>query len=263
MGEIQNKGLEVNLNAVIIRDMEKELEWSVMFQAANNKNKIRKISTALKTVNDENNKNTQVPGAVYEEGESMSAIKAVRSLGIDPTTGKELFVKKNGELTYTWDAEDKVICGDTEPKVFGNFGTNLYWKGWNLNMVFKYNFGADYYNSTLAQRVEGADPAKNADRRVLKDRWKEPGQHALYKNIKDYKTTYISSRFVQKDNTVQLSTLSLSYEVNKAWISRFGMNTLRLSFYMNDVFRASTVKNERGIDYPFQRSFVFGLNVSF
>ena len=83
------------------------------------------------------------------------------------------------------------------------------------------------------------------------------------KNIKDYKTTYISSRFVQKDNTVQLSTLSLSYEVNKAWISRFGMNTLRLSFYMNDVFRASTVKNERGIDYPFQRSFVFGLNVSF
>lgn len=263
LGEIQNKGLEVNLNAVIIRDMEKELEWSVMFQAANNKNKIRKISTALKTVNDENNKNTQVPGAVYEEGESMSAIKAVRSLGIDPTTGKELFVKKNGELTYTWDAEDKVICGDTEPKVFGNFGTNLYWKGWNLNMVFKYNFGADYYNSTLAQRVEGADPAKNADRRVLKDRWKEPGQHALYKNIKDYKTTYISSRFVQKDNTVQLSTLSLSYEVNKAWISRFGMNTLRLSFYMNDVFRASTVKNERGIDYPFQRSFVFGLNVSF
>ena len=251
LGEIQNKGLEVNLNAVIIRDMEKELEWSVMFQAANNKNKIRKISTALKTVNDENNKNTQVPGAVYEEGESMSAIKAVRSLGIDPTTGKELFVKKNGELTYT------------EPKVFGNFGTNLYWKGWNLNMVFKYNFGADYYNSTLAQRVEGADPAKNADRRVLKDRWKEPGQHALYKNIKDYKTTYISSRFVQKDNTVQLSTLSLSYEVNKAWISRFGMNTLRLSFYMNDVFRASTVKNERGIDYPFQRSFVFGLNVSF
>ena len=263
LGEIQNKGLEVNLNAVIIRDMEKELEWSVMFQAANNKNKIRKISTALKTVNDENNKNTQVPGAVYEEGESMSAIKAVRSLGIDPTTGKELFVKKNGELTYTWDADDKVICGDTEPKVFGNFGTNLYWKGWNLNMVFKYNFGADYYNSTLAQRVEGADPAKNADRRVLKDRWKEPGPHALYKNIKDYKTTYISSRFVQKDNTVQLSTLSLSYEVNKAWISRFGMNTLRLSFYMNDVFRASTVKNERGIDYPFQRSFVFGLNVSF
>ena len=263
LGEIQNKGLEVNLNAVIIRDMEKEFEWSVMLQVANNKNKIRKISTALKTVNDENNRNAQVPGAVYEEGESMSAIKAVRSLGIDPTTGKELFVKKNGELTYTWDAEDKVICGDTEPKVFGNFGTNLYWRGWNLNLVFKYNLGADYYNATLAQRVEGADPAKNADRRVLKDRWKEPGQHALYKNIKDYKTTYISSRFVQKDNTVQLSTLSLSYEVNKAWISRFGMNTLRLSFYMNDVFRASSVKNERGIDYPFQRSFVFGLNVSF
>ncbi|MFR6542508.1 MAG: hypothetical protein ACLUPL_08120 [Butyricimonas virosa] len=58
---------------MIIRDMEKELEWFVMFQAAN-KNKIRKISTALKTVNDENNKNTQVPGVLTRKG-TMSALK--------------------------------------------------------------------------------------------------------------------------------------------------------------------------------------------
>ena len=93
-------------------------------------------------------------------------------------------MKKDGTITYTWDATDKVICGDSEPKVFGNVGTNLYWKGWNLNMVFKYDLGADYYNSTLAERVEGANPRYNADRRVLNNRWKEPGQHALYKNMR-------------------------------------------------------------------------------
>ena len=161
---------------------------------------------------------------MYEEGESMSAIKAVPSLGIDPTTGQELFMKKDGTITYTWDATDKVICGDSEPKVFGNVGTNLYWKGWNLNMVFKYDLGADYYNSTLAERVEGANPRYNADRRVLNNRWKEPGQHALYKNIKEYTTTYISSRFVQKENTLQLTSLSLSYDLNREWIRKFGLN---------------------------------------
>ena len=263
LGKIQNKGVEVNLNAVLIRDQGKDFEWSVMLQAAHNKNKIMEISTALKNINEKNNTHKTTPAAVYEEGESMSAIKAVPSLGIDPTTGQELFMKKDGTITYTWDATDKVICGDSEPKVFGNVGTNLYWKGWNLNMVFKYDLGADYYNSTLAERVEGANPRYNADRRVLNNRWKEPGQHALYKNIKEYTTTYISSRFVQKENTLQLTSLSLSYDLNREWIRKFGLNTMRLSFYMNDVFRASTVKNERGLDYPFQRSFVFGLNIGF
>ena len=261
LGKIQNKGVEVNLNAVLIRDQGKDFEWSVMLQAAHNKNKIMEISTALKNINEKNNQDKTTPAAVYEEGESMSAIKAVPSLGIDPTTGQELFMKKDGTITYTWDATDKVICGDSEPKVFGNVGTNLYWKGWNLNMVFKYDLGADYYNSTLAERVEGANPRYNADRRVLNNRWKEPGQHALYKNIKEYTTTYISSRFVQKENTLQLTSLSLSYDLNREWIRKFGLNTMRLSFYMNDVFRASTVKNERGLDYPFQRSFVVGLNM--
>ena len=263
LGKIQNKGVEVNLDAVLIRDQGKDFEWSVMLQAAHNKNKIMEISTALKNINEKNNQDKTTPAAVYEEGESMSAIKAVPSLGIDPTTGQELFMKKDGTITYTWDATDKVICGDSEPKVFGNVGTNLYWKGWNLNMVFKYDLGADYYNSTLAERVEGANPRYNADRRVLNNRWKEPGQHALYKNIKEYTTTYISSRFVQKENTLQLTSLSLSYDLNREWIRKFGLNTMRLSFYMNDVFRASTVKNERGLDYPFQRSFVFGLNIGF
>ena len=263
LGKIQNKGVEVNLNAVLIRDQGKDFEWSVMLQAAHNKNKIMEISTALKNINEKNNQDKTTPAAVYEEGESMSAIKAVPSLGIDPTTGQELFMKKDGTITYTWDATDKVICGDSEPKVFGNVGTNLYWKGWNLNMVFKYDLGADYYNSTLAERVEGANPRYNAERRVLNNRWKEPGQHALYKNIKEYTTTYISSRFVQKENTLQLTSLSLSYDLNREWIRKFGLNTMRLSFYMNDVFRASTVKNERGLDYPFQRSFVFGLNIGF
>ena len=263
LGKIQNKGVEVNLNAVLIRDQGKDFEWSVMLQAAHNKNKIMEISTALKNINEKNNQDKTTPAAVYEEGESMSAIKAVPSLGIDPTTGQELFMKKDGTITYTWDATDTVICGDSEPKVFGNVGTNLYWKGWNLNMVFKYDLGADYYNSTLAERVEGANPRYNADRRVLNNRWKEPGQHALYKNIKEYTTTYISSRFVQKENTLQLTSLSLSYDLNREWIRKFGLNTMRLSFYMNDVFRASTVKNERGLDYPFQRSFVFGLNIGF
>lgn len=262
LGEIKNQGWELNLGASILRDRTNDLEWRVNLQASQNKNKLSKINNALRGLNDLNNEEKEIPGAVYEEGESMSAIKAVPSLGIDPVTGQEIYVKKDGTLTYEWDAADKVLCGDTEPDVYGNISTNLYWKGWNLNAIFQYSIGGDTYNSTLSSRVEGANPASNADRRVLNDRWTTPGQHALYRNIRDYGQTYISTRFVQRYNYFDFSSLSLSYDFPKKWIQPYKISTLRLSFYANDLFHLSTVKQERGLDYPFARSFVFGINIS-
>lgn len=262
LGEIENKGYEVTVNGAVIKDLKNNLEWRIWLQVSNNKNVLKKISNQMKGINASNNLNQFVPGNVYEEGQSMTAIKAVQSLGIDPGTGQEVFLKKDGVTkTYEWDAEDKILCGDKEPKVYGNIGTNVYWKGWNLNAVFKYSLGGDLYNQTLATRVEGANPSYNADRRVLNDRWKKPGDHALYKNIRDYNTTYISSRFVQRENYIRLTRLSLSYDFPKAALSKWKLGTLRLSFYANDLFNVSSVKEERGLDYPFERSYVFGLNI--
>ena len=95
----------------------------------------------------------------------------------------------------------------------------------------------------------------------MHDRWTTPGQSALYRNIRDYGQTYVSTRFVQCDNYLDLKSLSLSYDLKKEWIRRFGLESVRVSFYMNDLFHASTVKQERGTSYPFARSFSFGLNI--
>lgn len=262
LGKIENKGFEATINGALISDKSKDLEWRLWIQASRNKNVLKEISNQMKGINANNNANKFIPGNVYEEGESMTAIKAVQSLGIDPSNGQEIFLKKDGMTkTYEWDSDDKILCGDKEPKVYGNIGTNLYWKGWNLNAIFKYSLGGDVYNQTLASRVEGADPNKNADRRVLNDRWKNPGDNALYKNIKEYGTTYISSRFVQRENYIRFTSLSLSYDIPKSTLSKWKLGTMRLSFYANDLFNASSVKEERGLDYPFQRSYVFGINI--
>ena len=261
LGEIENKGWEITLSGSPLRMPEQDLEWRVSFQASQNRNKLNKISNELKNLNEINNQEMEIPGNVYEEGESMTAIKAVPSLGIDPGTGQEIYVKKDGTLTYEWDAADKVLCGDTEPDVFGNISTNFYWKGFNLNAVFQYSIGGDVYNTTLSSRVEGVNPSSNADRRVLSDRWTTPGQAALYRNIRDYDQTYISTRFVQRDNYLKLTSLSLSYDLKKEWITPLKLESVRLSFYMNDILHASTVKQERGTSYPFARSFSFGLNI--
>mgnify|MGYP001419076210 CR=1 FL=1 len=63
-------------------------------------------------------------------------------------------------------------------------------------MLFKYQFGAKAYNGTLASKVEGANPYKNADKRVLYDRWKEPGDHAKFRRIDDRTSPYQTTRLV-------------------------------------------------------------------
>ena len=57
----------------------------------------------------------------YEEGQSLNNIWVVKSLGIDPATGQEVFQKRiTGELTGVWDAVDVIPYGNTEPKLQGN-----------------------------------------------------------------------------------------------------------------------------------------------
>lgn len=264
-GEIENTGIDASLNAVIIR--KKDFDWGINFNIGHNGNKIKKINDALRTTNESANAGWQAdtrPVTEYEEGQSMSVIKAVRSLGINPADGKELYITKDGKVTEVWNSDDKVVCGDTEPDFSGSFGTNVMWKRWQLGMYFSYSYGAKAYNSTLASRIEGLNVYENGDRRALEDRWKQPGDHTFYKNIADRSTSYTSSRFVQDNNYLTLSNVALSYRVPTEWLkSKLGITMCKFSVNMNDLFYASTIKQERGLDYPFSRTLTFSLNLSF
>ena len=185
-GEQRNKGYEFDLNAVVIR--KKNFDWAVNISGTHNENSIEKISNALRALNDESNalETDQTKAiAMYEEGESLNAIKVVRSLGINPANGKELYLTREGKITETWDYRDKIVAGCTDAKLEGNIGTNVIWKNFSLNLLFNYSFGGQVYNSTLAERVEGADPTTNADKRVLGERWQKVGDYTFYKNIAD------------------------------------------------------------------------------
>ena len=101
------------------------------------------------------------------------------------------------------------------------------------------------------------------DSRVLADRWKNPGDRAFFKNIANLNTSELSDRFVQKDNELTLQSLYISYDLAPRVYTRLGMRTCRLAFTMNDVFHWSTMKIERGVDYPYARSFTFSVQTSF
>lgn len=261
IGEVQNKGFELRLRTIPIQN--KDWQWSLGLTYALNKNKIKKISNSLREQNEKNQSDNGVaPLPIYEEGQSLTALKVVPSAGIDPSTGQEIFIKRNGAYTFVYDTNDKVIFGDTNPSGTGSVFSYLTYKRFALSCTFQYSFGGALYNETLATKVEGAKPIYNADERVLNNRWKTPGTVAKYKRINDTATPYQTSRFVQRNNYLRMSSLSLSYEVPTNFIQKFGLKRMFLELLTNDLFYLSTAKRERGLNYPYDRSFEFSLRFS-
>ena len=266
VGEVENNGIEFQTRVVPIQT--KDLQWSLSLNYSYNRNKVKKVSDALKALNQKNlgvdslNRGT-TPLPLYEEGESLTALKVVPSAGIDPATGKEIFIKRDGTYTFTYDPNDRRVFGDTSPWAYGSLTSYLMYKGFSLNANFGYSLGATVYNATLASRVEGTTPKQNADRRVLESRWKQAGDVTRYRDIASTESPYQTSRFIQKEYYFTLRSLSLAYETEATWVKKLHMRRARVELLANDLFYLSTVKRERGLDYPFARSVEMSLRLSF
>lgn len=276
MGKVKNTGVELELRARLYSDR----NW--LFQLygsfARNKNTIIEISQAMRDYNKrveelfsgynpESSSDSKYAKTYlkYYEGASLTSINGMKSLGISPTNGKEIYLRRNGDVTDVWSADEWTIIGDTAPKGQGSFGYTLSYKQLSMFASFLYTFGGDAYNNTLVSYVENADIKNdNVDKRVLLDRWQKPGDITTMKDIRDRNvTTGASSRFVQKNNTLQWSSLTMSYNFRPEQLKKLHLSGLRLSFTMNDLFYWSTIRQERGLDYPYSRSFNLTTNIIF
>ena len=284
LGEVENKGFEISARAKILQMPEKRLYWSVNGSIVHNKNKLLKISESLRAYNEKQDmsmseegeaegtfaKSTSAPRVRFVEGASINSIWVNKSLGVDPKTGMEIFENKDGSVTTEWKTDNYVIGGCKDPDYEGNFGTTFSWQGWQLNAVFRYRIGGQMYNQTLVDKVQDADPRYNCDLRAFTERWQKPGDVSRFtgfvnelNGINELVVTRPTSRFVEDYNYLELSTLNLSYEFDNSLTKKWGIQRLKLLFYMNDVFHSSSVKIERGTSYPYARNFSFGMQVRF
>jgi TonB-linked SusC/RagA family outer membrane protein len=269
LGQVKNEGVELSMKYTVIDAPKSNLQWDVFVNLISNNNSLLKINDALTAFNerqDELASDTENPVSrpfvKYEEGRSINTIWAVESLGIDPATGEEIFIDKNGNITNEYDFTDQKPLAVADPSLEGNFGTFLRYANFDLGAYFSFRVGGYIYNQTLVNKVENNDPRQNADRRVLLDRWQEPGDVAEFKAITNTSTTFPTSRFIEKDNELRMSSLNLAYNFGDKFLDKIGIDRLRLAVIANDVFRLNTSQIERGIDYPFARYYSFNIQVS-
>lgn len=262
LGKQISKGFTATVQYYLLRNLKERLTWSVRGTVRMESNELNGIGNTLETLNKYGqSRSTQR----FFDGADPDDIWAVRSAGIDPATGREIFIKKDGTYTYDFSYADEVIVGNARPDAEGTFGTNFGYHGITFGAIFRYRIGADSFNTSVFNKVENLSMSSlnyNQDKRALYDRWQKPGDYAQFKNIAASESTPMSSRFVQTENILSLESLQVGYEFEPQLARNLGVSGLRLSAYMNDIFRISNIKQERGTSYPFARSFSFALSVT-
>ena len=283
IGKVKNSGFEISSSYLVWSKGRNFLNLN--FSIATNKNKIIELSDAMRAFNeaaDEQAADIQQAAPVhkYEDGISMNAIWAVPSLGIDPATGQEIYIDRDGNKTFEWDANNMVVCGNSSPDYRGNFSVNGEYKGIGINVTCRYFGGGQYYNQTLIDRIENVDMNYNVDKRVLTGRWTTPGQVTSFKKLGTTSIdtdgngtgdtevqimTRATSRFVQDYNELSISAINVYYDFGETLLQKMnlGMERLKLALNMNEIARISTVKAERGTSYPFARTLSCSLTATF
>ncbi|MFC3199742.1 SusC/RagA family TonB-linked outer membrane protein [Parapedobacter deserti] len=262
LGTQVTRGFTLVTNYALIR--RQAFNWRVNLNMRQLKAEYQHIGNQLSGFNEANRSRNL---ARYRDGGSPSDLWAVRSVGIDPATGREIFLNINGEQTFVHNFRDETVVGNSDPNLEGVFGTSFNYRGIMASVNLRYRVGGQAFMQTLYEKVENISlrgVALNQDKRALYDRWKQPGDEARFKAISRTEYTPMSSRFVVDNDMLIGESFSLGYETTTAaWLKNIRASSITLRVYMNDIFHISTIKNERGIDYPFARSVSFSTAVRF
>lgn len=271
IGSTENYGYEAMLGVYILRNTERRIIWNLTGKLAYTQNKVLTLSDEIKRQVEQTRKVSEYGRLLYE-GRSQNSIYAVRSLGIDPIDGEEMFLDDHDNVTKNWNAAYRVYCGAAEPTYRGTLSSLFSWDNLSLNLSFAFHWGGVQYNNTLINKVEVPTSTgnytqtgmkNNVDKRVFTDRWQKPGDIKFFKGYSNEETRS-STRFVMDDKVFQLQSLSLQYRWNAPFVQKyFSAEVVNVSLNMSDLFYWSSIKRERGLNYPFANNVQLALSVVF
>lgn len=256
-GEQTSQGLNFTASYYILKNLDKRILWNVRLTGRTQSTKIDGIGNKLDIFN---NSGRGVSTVRYFDGSDPDDIWVVKSAGIDPSTGKEIFYDLNGNYTYDYSYDNEQVCGNSRPDLEGVIGTSFTYGGFSASINFRYQLGADVFNRALWNKVENIDYYYNQDRRALYDRWHQAGDVVAFKDVRDYNPSPLTSRFIQKEKTLTLESVHLEYQFFDGWIKKLHLGNLKFFVNARDLFYISTIRAERGTSYPFARTIETGLS---
>ena len=273
VGAINNKGLEISLNADVIRTS--KFQWTTDFNIGFNRNRVTELYGGK----------PELKGLKrLEEGRDMDEWYLREWAGVDPANGSPLWytTDENGKRTTTdsYNKADRVYCGSAAPKFTGGWMNSFSYKGFTLTANFDFVYGNLLYNQS--RELLDSDGAY-ADYNSMKlksgwKRWEKEGDIATHPkaiNGGNKNSNKSSSRYLEKGNYFSLRNLSLGYSIPEKLCGKLGLQRVNVSCSADNLFTLtpfsgvspqlsdSSTDGYAGTIYPLSRRIVFGLNVSF
>ncbi|MDR0572729.1 MAG: TonB-dependent receptor [Tannerella sp.] len=271
VGEVKNTGIEVDINADIVRS--KPITWTSSLNFGHNKNEIVDLGGQ-----------DEIIGSYYirKVGHSYYQYYVKEFAGIDSETGyPQYYVNdpdKPGDRTITGNSDDAnyIVYKSPDPKLSGGWLNTLRYKWFDLNFMFTYTLGGYSYDYGASKLEHAGKSEKGAIQTLYRDRWKQPGDATdieMFMVGNPYSmASVVNSRRIHSSDHLRLKSLTFGISlpdqiVHKAYLDnvRFffsGANLLTWAAY--DGYDPEIPRNgEYYFETPKMKTFTFGIDVKF
>ncbi|BAO55821.1 SusC/RagA family TonB-linked outer membrane protein [Nonlabens marinus] len=264
---MRNRGLELSLNVDWFAKT--DFNWSTSLNAASLNNKVLSLSGSGSTFS-----NAEIARA-QQVGTSTSAFLGYESIGIDPATGRELFlingnIYDTAEVRANFNITDTKKIGDSQPNFYGGMRNNLSYKSFQLGIITSFTYGGDIRLDRNLVDGYNVLTNRNLNVNVFYDAWRAPGDLAANPAPTNTNTLVNSSRYIYDGSNFQLKSVTVSYDAPvEKW--NLPVNSLSFNFNGSNLYYWYTDKRIEGRNgiaeltnvYPQQRTFSLGLNTTF
>ncbi|WP_448518701.1 SusC/RagA family TonB-linked outer membrane protein [Rhodoflexus sp.] len=227
VGEVMNQGIEIELNTTNF-NTESGFKWETNFNISFLENKVTKLYDGLDVL----------PGNLgIRVGFPLFTNVGVPFAGVNPANGRPMWYDKDGNITYLVLAADQRPLGHSNlSTMFGGFTNTFSYKGLELAVFFQYDYGRVAANQQEFRLADLGGVLRNGLRYYYENRWTTPGQITDVPKPANNRTEIagrISSyqsinRFYQDASYIRLKQLTLSYNLQSAWVSKAKLNGLRV-----------------------------------
>ncbi len=258
IGATENKGWELSLNGLIVEN-KNGWSWSLGVNFYGNRNRLTKLASGQ----------TEDTGNSWFVGHPIDVLYDYEKIGLWQADDPYLDILEPGgnvgmiKVKYTGDynsdgtptrsigSADRQII-HLEPRFEGGFNTTLTYKDFDLSIVGAFKSGGKLISSVYSS--SGYLNMESGRRGQVKiDYWTEENTKAKYPKPGGVENSnnpkYGSTLGLFSASYLKIRTITLGYNVPKQWLSRFGVNTLRIYATVQNPFVCfSPYKRESGMD---------------
>ncbi|MEO0901273.1 MAG: SusC/RagA family TonB-linked outer membrane protein, partial [Bacteroidota bacterium] len=223
VGEMENRGLEFELNTVNIRS--ENFEWRTNFNITTIDNEVIRLNEDAAT-DPQGRRIIDGPIQRAIEGESLNNFFLIRYVGVNPQTGDAEWLDADGNITTNPGSGDRVVTGSPLPDFSGGITNTFTYKDFDLSILANYSYGNDVVIDGL-RFFDGADAIGGIVniRTQNLNFWRQPGDNAFLPSPNSSTFDLFNQRSTQQQldaSYLRIKNITLGYNMPQSVLDRLG-----------------------------------------